>query len=103
MLPPTRFYTTKTHSGLGLYVSKQRRVIYGQALWLAESCLKRRLHSMRRREFIGLLGGSAMMWPAAARAQQKKIPKVGILYPGLTASAVPRVAAFREEIGRAHV
>ena len=31
---------------------------------------------MRRREFIGLLGGS-MAWPAIARAQQAKVPRIG--------------------------
>jgi putative ABC transport system substrate-binding protein len=50
---------------------------------------------MKRREFITLLGGTAVVWPLAGRAQTKT-PKVGILYPGLSASAVPRVAAFRE-------
>jgi putative tryptophan/tyrosine transport system substrate-binding protein len=51
---------------------------------------------MRRRDFIALVGGAAVTWPMGARAQQTKIPKVGILYPGLSASAVPRVAAFRQ-------
>ena len=50
---------------------------------------------MQRRVFLGVLGGAAA-WPLAARAQQTRILKVGVLYPGLATSAVPRVAAFRE-------
>src|SRR5690242_15793860 len=50
--------------------------------------------AMRRREFIGILGGAATLWPLTVRAQQSgKLPIVGFLGADATAFA-PWTAAL---------
>src|SRR5262249_34480422 len=51
---------------------------------------------IRRRDFITLLGGAAVAWPLAGRAQQlERVARIGILDLASAAAAAPYVNAVR--------
>jgi ABC-type uncharacterized transport system substrate-binding protein len=54
---------------------------------------------MNRRAFISLMGGTVAGWPRAARAQQPRMPVVGML--SLPASFAGRLQAFRQALSEA--
>jgi putative ABC transport system substrate-binding protein len=56
---------------------------------------------MKRRKFITLLGGAAA-WPLAAHAQQPaKLLRIGLLWPGASPPASPRMQSFRQALREA--
>src|SRR5260370_91783 len=53
--------------------------------------------ALRRREFITLVGGAAA-WPLAARAQQPKMPVIGLMGSGSAAAQSHLTAAFLQRL-----
>jgi putative tryptophan/tyrosine transport system substrate-binding protein len=56
---------------------------------------------MRRRTFVRLLGGTAVTWPLAARAQEPALPVIGFLHSGSPKPNANLVTAFRNGLNEA--
>ena len=56
---------------------------------------------MRRRDFLGILGGATAAWPLAARAQQAAMPVVAFVRTTALADATHMVTAFRQGLKEA--
>ena len=54
-----------------------------------------------RRKFLATLGGAAVAWPCAARAQQPAMPVVGFLSSRAPGESADLVAAFRQGLAEA--
>jgi putative ABC transport system substrate-binding protein len=56
---------------------------------------------VKRRSFMTLLGGAAVTWPLAARAQQPKMSVIGYLGAGSAAASASTLAVFRQSLAGA--
>jgi putative ABC transport system substrate-binding protein len=65
-----------TQSGRYLPRARQSRVLICKALTLTFE------ETMRRREFIAILSGTAAAWPLSVRGQQPSLPLIGVLSSG---------------------
>jgi putative ABC transport system substrate-binding protein len=65
-------------------------------LWLKAAAMQ--FGQLRRRQFLGVLGGAAVAWPLVAQAQQPAVPIIGYLNPGGPDAVTRQLAVFRQAL-----
>jgi putative tryptophan/tyrosine transport system substrate-binding protein len=80
------------------YDGRSRWRIRKSAMVALRQC--HRVGDMRRREFLGLIGGAGVL-SVAVHAQQATMPVVGFLHGATPEAYAPQLAAFRKSLGEA--
>src|SRR5580692_3351865 len=84
-------------------LQQRNRVLLLSKHWFEQlrCCLLNLGADMRRREFLGVVGGTAASWPIASRAQQPALPVIGFLNSASPAQYARMVTAFRQGLNDA--